>query len=134
MAETVAPAPIVAVVTDLMFTTKVIDAAKRAGRPVKFFQSPETAVEFARRGCSLLLVDLNCRDVDTVELIRRFRADPELQSIPSLGFLSHVQVQRKDEALQAGCTRIVPRSVFSDRTAQLVAETARPDPTPTAPA
>ncbi|MFN7925050.1 MAG: response regulator [Bryobacteraceae bacterium] len=115
---------IIGVVTDLFFTVKVIDAAKKAGLTVKFVKSAEAALEKAREGARLLVVDLNCRDVDTVDLIRRMREDPALAAIPALGFLSHVQESRKQEALAAGCSRVVPRSVFSDRTAELLIEVA----------
>lgn len=115
---------IIGIVTDLFFTVKVIDAAKKAGLTVKFVKSADAALERAREGARLLVVDLNCRDVDTVDVIRRFKADSALAAIPALGFLSHVQESRKQEALAAGCDRVVPRSVFSDRTAELLSEVA----------
>lgn len=117
---------IIGVVTDLFFTVKVIDAAKKAGLTAKFVKSADAAVEKAREGARLVVVDLNCRDVDTVEVIRRLKSDAALAAIPTLGFLSHVQEARKQEALAAGCDRVVPRSVFSDRTAELLSELAAP--------
>jgi len=119
------PNQIIAVITDLFFTVKVMDAAKKFGRKVKFVKSMESALERAREGADLLVVDLNCREVDTVELVRHWKADAELAAIPALGFLSHVEEDRKRQALEAGCDRVVPRSVFSGRTADLLNETAR---------
>jgi CheY-like chemotaxis protein len=118
------PSEILAVMTDLFFTVKLMDAAKRTGLAVKCVKSINSAVERAGDGTALVVVDLNCREVDSIEVIRRFKSDPALARIPMLGFLSHVQVDKHQEALQAGCDRVVPRSVFSDRAGELISDLA----------
>ena len=113
---------ILAAVSDLMFTVKILDAAKASGRKARFVKSLETALHAIRETRPpLVVVDLNCRDFDTLDLIRSMKTDPDLASIRTLGFLSHVQEGRKQEAIAAGCDQVVPRSVFSDRTGVLLA-------------
>lgn len=111
--------PVLVVVNDLFFRAKVIDAAKRAGRLIRFAQTLDEAIDKAS-GAGLIVLDLNCREFDTVELVRRLKADESLRAIHTLGFLSHVQEGRKREALDAGCDLVVARSVFSDRTVALL--------------
>ena len=113
---------IVAAISDLFFTVKVIDAAKKAGRKAKFVKALEPALASLRdNNSTLLVVDLNCRDMDTVELIRAVKSDPALSQVRTLGFLSHVQEDLKQRAVEAGCDQVVPRSVFSDRVNDLLA-------------
>ena len=113
---------IVAVVTDLFFAVKVTDGAKRAGRAVKFAQSLEQALELATAKVPVMVVaDLQCREVDCLELARRIKADAALATIPLLGFVAHVQEDRKQAALAAGFDKVVARSTFSDRARELLA-------------
>ena len=112
---------ILAVMSDLMFSVKVLDAAKAAGRAVEFVKSMDRALEKAAERPALMVLDLNCREVDTVELLRRLKSDPELRSLRTLGFISHVQEGRRREAMEAGCGQVVARSVFSERAAELLA-------------
>ena len=114
---------ILAVVTDLFFAVKVIDAGKRAGRAVKFAQSLEQALDLARALRPVLVVaDLHCREVDCLELARQIRQDPKLTAFPILGFVSHVQEDLKRAALSAGFSKVVARSTFSDKVRELLAD------------
>lgn len=113
---------IVAVAPDLMFHVKISDAAKHAGRRVTFVESVDRAMDTARyHGAVLLVADLNCKTVDVLELVRRFKADSELRPIPAIGFVSHVQEDRKRAALEAGFDKVVARSTFSDKARELLA-------------
>ncbi len=117
-------APIVAVIPDLFFAVKVQAAAKQAGLVLKMAGTADAAEKLLRDGASLLVLDLNCREVDTVALVRAFKQDEDLRGIPVLGFISHVQTDRRKEAVDAGCDRVVARSLFSDKTAGLLEEMA----------
>jgi CheY-like chemotaxis protein len=119
--------PVVMIIPDLFFAVKVQAAAKRAGLPLVAASSAATGMDLLRKGASLLVVDLNCRDLDTVQLIRDVKKDPSLRAIPVLGFVSHVQTDRKREAINAGCDTVVARSVFSDRTAELLTQAVSRD-------
>ena len=113
---------ILAVMTDLFFAVKVIDAAKRAGREVKFAQSVDQALALAHAlQPPLIVADLHCKEADCLELARRVRQNPELQDVTMLGFVSHVQEDLKRAALAAGFTKVVARSTFSDKVRELLA-------------
>lgn len=115
---------IVAVVSDLLFHVKIETGAKQAGRAVRFATTLDQAVRYAREARAVLLVvDLNCKTVDVIALVKDMKSDPELSQIPVLGFVSHVQEDRKREALAAGFDRVVARSTFSDRAAELLSPT-----------
>ena len=60
---------ILAVVTDLFFTVKISDAAKRAGMQVEFVKDEATVLEMARAKPSVIILDLNAVDVQPIELI-----------------------------------------------------------------
>jgi CheY-like chemotaxis protein len=112
---------IVAVVTDLFFAVKVADGAKRAGREVKFGRTLDETVELVRTAMPALIVaDLQCREVDSIELARRLKGEPGLATVPLLGFVSHVQEERKQAALTAGFDKVVARSTFSDKARELL--------------
>lgn len=113
---------ILAVMSDLMFSVKILDAAKASQRKVEFVKSPETALEKAREKPDLIVLDLNCSEMDAVDFLKTLKADPDLREIRTLGFVSHVQEGRKRDAVAAGCDEVVARSVFSDRTARLLAQ------------
>ncbi|MEZ5401291.1 MAG: hypothetical protein R2729_16595 [Bryobacteraceae bacterium] len=116
-------ATVVAVIPDLFFLVKVQAAATHSGITLRTANTPAAAEAALREGASLLVIDLNCRELDPIALIRRLKQDPALKSVPVLGFVSHVQADRRREAAEAGCDRVVARSAFSDKTAELMLET-----------
>lgn len=115
---------IVALVTDLMFHVKIEAGARQAGRAVRFAGTVEAALDAARDAKAVLVVaDLNARGgpaSDGLDLARRMKADAGLRDTPLLGFVSHVQEERKRDALAAGFDRVVARSTFSDKAAELM--------------
>lgn len=114
-------ATIIAVVPDLFFAVKVTDGAKRAGREVRFARTADQALELAKSlRPAMVVADLNSVDPDPLEIARRIKADSETARIPVLGFVSHVQEERKQQALNAGFDKVVARSTFSDRAPELL--------------
>ncbi len=104
---------VVAVIDDLFFTVKIMDAAKRAGLEIVFVKEEEKAWELAQELPTLMILDLNAKTVSAVHLIQRLKSDPQTKQISLLGFVSHVQVDLKKEALAAGADIVLPRSTFS---------------------
>ena len=102
-----------AVLSDLMFTVKIQEAAKRAGLDVTFVSSREKALTQAKLKPSVIILDLNGNSVDPLELISALKADPETSTIELVGYVSHVQVDLKQAALDKGCDLVVARSAFS---------------------
>ena len=112
---------ILGVMSDLFFTVKIIDAAKKAGLTAEFVKEKPRALEKAKDRPAMIVIDLNCDAADPLGLIAAIKENPETASIPMLGFVSHVQVQRRQRAEQAGCDTVVPRSVFAERLSDLLA-------------
>jgi CheY-like chemotaxis protein len=104
---------VVAAITDVFFLAKVHDAIKAAGAEMKLARTGDEALEHARAGASLLLLDLNDRSFAALDLAKAIRADEQLRGVPVVGFLSHVQAELKQKAVATGINEVLARSVFS---------------------
>jgi CheY-like chemotaxis protein len=116
---------IVAAVTDLFFTVKINEAAKRAGMGVQFVKTKGDAVSAVAEKPKLLIIDLNCDAVEPLELIRELKAEgSESRSVPIIGYLSHIQAELKKLAQDAGCNMVLARSAFSQNLVQILQRNA----------
>ncbi|HEX6545756.1 MAG TPA: response regulator [Bryobacteraceae bacterium] len=106
---------IIAVLSDLMFTVKIQDAAKRAGIETVFVKTSEAAINLARESPAAMILDLNASDIRPLELIEQLKSEPETSNITLIGFISHVQADLKAAAQQKGCDLVVARSAFSQQ-------------------
>jgi CheY-like chemotaxis protein len=110
----------VAVMDDLFFTVKILDAAKRAGLAIEFVKSEIDAIDKARTSPAVMILDLNCAAIDPLRLITALKADPETKPVNLIGYVSHVQGELKLQAQQAGCDMVLARSAFSQNLPQLL--------------
>jgi CheY-like chemotaxis protein len=108
---------ILAVVSDLMFTVKIQDAAKRAGAQITFVAGHLRALEKLKEKPALVILDLNFDLAEPLDLIPQIKA----AGVPSLGYLSHVQADLKRKAEEAGCGSVIARSTFSQKLPELIA-------------
>ena len=67
-----------------------------------------------------VILDLNHKKVDAVEWLKAFKGNQAAGKVPVLGFLSHVQVDLKQKAVEARCDLVVPRSIFSAQLPELL--------------
>ena len=104
---------LVAVVSDLMFTVKIQDAAKRAGFEAVFVQSEQDALAQARQDPAVMILDLNNAAIDPLALVSKLKSDEATKAIRLLGYVSHVQTDLKRTAQEKGCDRVIARSVLS---------------------
>ncbi len=104
---------ILAVMSDLFFSVKINDAAKKLGITAEFVKDKTLALERAKAKPPLIILDLNCDAADPLDLIAQIKADPETAGIPIVGFVSHVQTELKQRAKEIGCDTVVARSVFA---------------------
>jgi len=115
-----------ALVSDLFLRTKVEALARGAGVSVRFFSSPDElvgALDQARLATAmpaLVLTDLSDPGGRGLLLLERLA---RVTSPPTLGFYSHVEDHVRQRALDLGVTRVVPRSAFVLRFADLVKQT-----------
>jgi CheY-like chemotaxis protein len=108
-----------AVVNDLFFSVKLTEAAKRAGLALEFVKDGPQVLQKAGEKPSLIVFDLNFDAVQPLELIRRLKEMPETKGISLIGYLSHVQVDLKQKAQEAGCDIVMARSAFSQNLPQI---------------
>jgi PleD family two-component response regulator len=113
------PRRILAVVTDLFFSVKLTEAAKRAGLSLEFVKDSNEILEKARTRPSLIIFDLNFEAVDPVKLIAKLKEDSATKGISLIGYLSHIQVDLKQQAQEAGCDMVLARSAFSQNMPQI---------------
>ena len=117
---TIATKKVLAVVEDLFFTVKINEAAKRAGMSVAFVKSERDALDQATENPALIILDLNFAGIEPLQVIRKLKADPTLQKITLLGYVSHVQGELKQAAQEAGCDMVLARSAFSQNLPQIL--------------
>ena len=89
---------IIAVMSDLFFSAKISDAAKKLGMTVEFVKDKAVALEKAKVKPAMVLIDLNCDAADPLDLISQLKADPETKDIATVGFVSHVQTDLMKQA------------------------------------
>ena len=107
---------VVVVMNDLFFSAKINDVAKQLGMTAVFVKDKAVALEQFKSKPALVILDLNCASADPIDLIRAAKE----AAIPSVGFVSHVQVDLKQKAQDAGCDTVVARSVFAQQVLELM--------------
>jgi len=115
---------VVAVVEDLMFVSRIREAARGHALDIQTVRTAEDAVAAARAGARLVILDLDSRRLPVAAALAALRADPGLQGLPVVGFFSHVEAERGREAAEAGCTTVLPRSAFVARLDTILAAAA----------
>ena len=105
---------------DLFFAVKISEAAKWAGLEVEFVKTEKDALEKAGQNPLLIILDLNIKALQPLELASKLKADAGLKSIPVIAYLSHVQGELKQKAHDAGLEMVMPRSAFSQNLAQIL--------------
>jgi PleD family two-component response regulator len=111
---------ILAVMSDLLFTVKINDAAKRAGMEVAYAKSEKEAFDMAKEKPSVVILDLNYDAGEPLTLIARLKGDEQLKGTSVIGFVSHVQGELKQKAQEAGCDMVMARSAFSQNLPQIL--------------
>jgi hypothetical protein len=98
-------ARVLAIVPDLMLSSRVEESLRSAGHDVSVVQGLPDPVE-----ADVLVCDLDV--VDAKEVAQA--------GVPTLGFYSHVDVETKNAADAAGVDLVVPRSRMARELPQLV--------------
>jgi CheY-like chemotaxis protein len=103
---------IVALMDDLMFLSRIREAARGLGVEVRAVRGATDLVEACQDEPQAILVDLDNARLPIAEALAALRADPGRARIPVVGFFSHVHAERGRDALAAGCSRVLPRGAF----------------------
>jgi CheY-like chemotaxis protein len=111
-------ARVVALMDDLFFQMKVAETAKHLGVEFKVAANGDVLATMIEPPTRLVIVDLNAKS-NPVATIARLRATEK--ELPIVSFLSHVQVDLAAQAKEAGSTQVLPRSVFTQNLAGILA-------------
>ena len=120
------PKRVLAVLSDLFFSVKLTDAAKRAGMALEFVQDPKELLKKAHDNPSLIIFDLNFEAAQPLKLIGKLKGSTETKGISLIGYVSHVQGELKQQAHEAGCDMVLARSAFSQNLPQIFKRHATP--------
>src|SRR5580765_8283161 len=110
---------VLAVVSDLFFSVKLTDAAKRSGMALEFVKEPDNVLEKAKTRPQLIVLDLNFESANPLDLIGKLKGNAETRGISIIGYLSHIQGELKQAAQEAGCDMVMARSAFSQNMSQI---------------
>jgi CheY-like chemotaxis protein len=112
---------ILAVLDDLMFTSKIKTTANQLGVPVTFARSADAALDEMRKAApSLVVLDLNNPRTNPLGIVASMKADPALASIRTVGYASHVQTDVINAAREAGVDAVLARSAFTQQLAEIL--------------
>lgn len=112
---------ILAIVDDLMFSSKLSGAAKLSNTPLKFSRSIDKALADMRANTpSMVILDLNNPRIDALAIVGAMRSDPTLAEIHTIGFAQHTQTETIIAARQAGVNEVMARSAFFDRLPEIL--------------
>lgn len=110
---------VVALMDDLFFQMKVAETAKHLGLELKVAANGDALLGLLELepAPDLVIVDLNARN-EPLAAIERLRA--ARKDLRVVGFLSHLQRDLAERAESAGCTEVMPRSVFTKNLAAIL--------------
>jgi CheY-like chemotaxis protein len=108
-------------VDDLLFSSKIRTVAKQAGVEIAFARTPAEILERARAAKpAMVIFDLNSDKADPINTVAAMKADPQLASIPTVGFVSHVHTDVIRAARDAGVDEVMARSAFAGNLAEIL--------------
>jgi CheY-like chemotaxis protein len=125
-------APILTVVDDLLFLSKIQQTAQQLGVRVEVIDPAKVVERVQDSGVSSMILDLNHRSGKAVEVARAIKANPNTRQVQLVAFLSHVQTDLAAAARAAGCDVILARSAFSQQLPQLLLKLGGGQNSPTA--
>ena len=106
------PQPVLVVISDLLFRSKIDDAARRAGVPLRVAKSPDQLERHLGNATpAVVLMDLEMEGLDTPAMLSRLRGTPEGAKIPVIGFAGHTNVE-VIQAARADGVQVMARSAF----------------------
>jgi CheY-like chemotaxis protein len=111
--------PILMVVPDLFFSTRIASTAAQLGVGVSACAAADLGTRARTDPPRLVLVDLHAPGA--LDAVRALRADSATRALRVVGFYSHVDQATREAALQAEVTEVLPRSAFTVRLAEILA-------------
>lgn len=123
------PEPVLALINDLLFSTRVADAVRAAGGEPVLAGSIAEFRAGLERWPALILLDLSALPPDEWRgEVQRAKASPQSRLIPLYAFGSHLDAELLAAARQAGCDHAWARSRFVQELPALAARHLNPPP------
>jgi len=120
--------PVIALVADLIFASRIRAAASAAGVGAATVHRGADLEKRAREHRPrLILLDLDARGTDVPALIGTLKSDPVLKSVPVVAFGAHIETEALRTASAAGADRVLARSAFVRLLPELLLGAVDPD-------
>jgi hypothetical protein len=104
-------ADVVYLVQDMLFTSKIREAAKAVGLTVQATREPSALVTAAATA-KLIIVDL--RLPTALDALSALGADPAAKQVRSVGFIDHERLDVMDQARERGCGQVMAKGQFAN--------------------
>ena len=111
----------IALVTDLIFATKIRSTAQAVGASVDFVRNAVDLPAAAAGPVARVIIDLNADGLDAPSAIAAARSLPGPPTV--ICYLSHVQTDLAAAARDAGADEVLPRSLFAARLPEILSAT-----------
>ena len=120
--------PVLAVVADLMFRSRIDEVARRIGVELRVARSPEQLERHLAGGLvpSLALVDLEAETLDPVAAIARLKNDDATRDVRVVAFAGHTNAAAIRAGRDAGADSVLARSAFTAQLPAILAAVANP--------
>jgi hypothetical protein len=112
---------VAALVDDLMFLSRIREAARGTDIEVRAVRTADQALAACREGARLLLIDLDSTRLPSSAVLAAVAAEPG--PLPAtIGFFGHVNADTGRAAQEAGCTLVLARGAFVQRLPALLSD------------
>jgi CheY-like chemotaxis protein len=112
-------------IQDMLFASKIREAAKHVGVTVQAARDP-AALAAAAREAKLVIVDL--RLPRALEALDALAADAAARAVPTVGFVDHEKTDVMEAARAHGCRQVMAKGQFANALPKLLAGLAPPPP------
>ncbi len=117
--------PVLLVISDLLFRSRIDDAARHANVPLRVAKSMEQLERhLSNEAPALAIVDLESDTIDTAAAIRRLRAMPGGESLRIVAYAGHTNLDAIKGGRDAGAGVVLARSGFIAQLPTLLARVA----------
>jgi CheY-like chemotaxis protein len=116
---------IVACIEDLFFRSKIEATARHLNVTVHFAEPGDLPNVASKEDTAAVFLELSSNGT-CFDAVRELREKRETRDIPLIGFLRHTDRELARQASEAGLTRVLPRSEFSETLPDLMMDLLAP--------
>jgi len=112
---------VLALVQDLFFASRIHETVKKLDYDLEVVDDEEGFLSKLRESKpAVVLLDMEVRGIAWDRLIAEAKANDETEDLPFIAFGSHMDLEKRERALKAGCRQVLARSKFVKNLPQLV--------------